>query len=123
MRQAPRDLGPGRVALRFRQLGHIVEDNDAAWRRLARKPRAAHEQRALVIRDIELRLTLPLPVAAGAKAFRDEAREGVESRQPSAPIGKRNVDQVRQRLLQNHRRARIRGTQPECVVESEHARR
>ena len=68
-------------------------------------------------------MALPLSVAAGAKAFRNKARKGAESRHPPAPIGQRNVDQVRQRLLQDHSRARVRRSQPECIIESQHSRR
>ena len=55
MSQPSRNLGPRGVALRFRKFSHVVEDHDAAGRRLAGKPRSAHQEHARMAGNLELR--------------------------------------------------------------------
>ena len=123
VREPARDLAPRRVALRLREVGDVVEHDDVAGNGRHRQPRAAHQQHAGQVRDGELGLLLPMAVAAAAKALRDERGERRERGKPSTPLGQGTARQLGQRLLQDHRRARVGGAQPVAVVEGEHARR
>ncbi len=123
VREPARDLAPRRVALRLREIGDVVEHDDVAGDRRDRQARAAHQQRAHQVRDRQLRLLLPLRVAARAKALGDELGERRQRRQLAPPVGERGAGQLGERLLQDHRGARVGRAQPVAIVEREHAGR
>ena len=89
VREPAGHLAPRGIALRLREIGDVVEHDDVARRGIDRQPRAAHQQRAHQVGHGELRLLLPMRVAAAAKAFRDELGERGERRELAPPVRQR----------------------------------
>ena len=123
VREPPRDFRPRGVPLRLNELRYVVEDDDVAGNGGAGEPRTAHQHRARMTGDGQLRFLLPLAVAAGAKSLGNELGERSERGEPPSPLGERKAGQVGHRLLEDDRRARVAGAQPIAVVERKHAGR
>ena len=67
VRQAPRDLAPGRIALGLQQGGDVVEDDDEAdVAVLARQRRAGAHQGAPAASAVQVELFAPLLAPGGA---------------------------------------------------------
>ena len=113
VREAARDLGPRGVALRLRELGHVVEHDDVAGHR--RRPAAASRASAACASGWP-----PRAPPASATARRGSPRKpsatssanGASAGQLAPPVGERHAGQLGERLLQDHRGARIGRAQP-----------
>ena len=96
VREAPRDLGPRRVALRQHQLGNVVEHDDVARVAARRSSRdAAHQQRPRQAGHAESAPRAATVRRGAAEAFGHEFGERRERRQPPSPVRQRDAGRAR----------------------------
>ena len=113
VREPARDLAPRRVALRLREIGDVVEHHDVAGHRAS--PAAASRASAACASGWPPRAR---PASASARrGSRESLPRRARRTAPApgslrAPVGERHAGQLGQRLLQDHRGARVGRAQP-----------
>ena len=120
VREPPRDLTPGLVALRLQKMRHVVEYHDKRGIGALRKARAAQQQDLCAVPRVALDLLLPLVAAPRAERVANRLRHGAQRRIERVPRAELALDERRTLDPQDLVGAAVRRSELKVLVEREH---